>query len=120
MGRDSLSGPGYRDLGTRRESAGRRPRRFTQCAHSRQVTCVTMNRPLVVQTIDYHTAGEPFRIVTGGVGPIPGATMLEKRRYAAAALDPIRQLLVNEPRGHADMYGCFVTEPVSPDGDLGV
>jgi proline racemase len=79
-----------------------------------------MNRPLVVQAMDYHTAGEPFRIVTGGVGPIPGATMLEKRRYAMTALDPIRRLLVYEPRGHADMYGCFVTDPVSPDGDLGV
>jgi len=79
-----------------------------------------MNRRLVVQAIDYHTAGEPFRIVTGGVGPIPGATILEKRRYAAAVLDPIRRLIINEPRGHADMYGCFVTDPVSPDGDLGV
>jgi proline racemase len=81
---------------------------------------VSTHHPQVVQTIDYHTAGEPFRIVTGGVGPIPGATMLEKRRYAAVVMDPIRQLLINEPRGHADMYGCFVTEPVSPDGDLGV
>lgn len=79
-----------------------------------------MNRRLVVQAMDYHTAGEPFRIVTGGVGPIPGATMLEKRRYAMRELDPIRRLLINEPRGHADMYGCFVTEPVSSDGGLGV
>ena len=56
-----------------------------------------MNRRLVVQAIDYHTAGEPFRIVTGGVGPIPGTTILEKGRYAAAALDPIRRLIINEP-----------------------
>jgi proline racemase len=76
--------------------------------------------PLVITAIDYHTAGEPFRIVTGGVGPIPGATMLEKRRYAAQRLDRVRQLLVNEPRGHADMYGCFVTEPEDEGADLGV
>jgi proline racemase len=75
---------------------------------------------MLVTTIDYHTAGEPFRIVTGGVGPIPGATILEKRRYAQGRLDRVRALLVNEPRGHADMYGCFVTEPTSTDGDLGV
>src|SRR6185312_8384264 len=75
---------------------------------------------LLVSTVDYHTAGEPFRVVSGGVGPIPGATMLEKRRYAQQRLDRIRRLLVNEPRGHADMYGGFVTDPVSPASDLGV
>jgi proline racemase len=75
---------------------------------------------LVVTTLDYHTAGEPFRIVTGGVDPIPGATILEKRRYAEEHLDEVRALLVNEPRGHADMYGCFVTEPVTQGSDLGV
>jgi proline racemase len=73
-----------------------------------------------VTTVDYHAGGEPFRIVTGGVGKIPGATMLEKRRFATEQLDDVRRLLVNEPRGHADMYGCFVTEPVSPGADLGV
>jgi proline racemase len=76
--------------------------------------------PLIVTTTDYHTAGEPFRIVTGGAGPIPGRTILEKRRYAAEHLDHIRRLLVNEPRGHADMYGCFVTEPEGEAADLGV
>jgi proline racemase len=75
---------------------------------------------MLVTTVDYHTAGEPFRIVTGGIGPIPGATILEKRRHAQERLDRVRALLVNEPRGHADMYGCFVTEPTSADGDLGV
>ncbi len=76
--------------------------------------------PLVVTTTDYHTAGEPFRIVTGGVDPIPGATILAKRRYAAEHLDHVRRLLVHEPRGHADMYGCFVTEPEDEGADLGV
>jgi len=73
-----------------------------------------------VATVDYHTAGEPFRIVSGGVGPLPGKTILDKRRYAAAHLDHVRRFLVYEPRGHADMYGCFVTEPVDGGGDLGV
>jgi proline racemase len=73
-----------------------------------------------VSTVDYHTAGEPFRIVTGGVGPIPGRTMLDKRRFAQERLDRIRRLLVNEPRGHADMYGGFVTERVTEGSDLGV
>src|ERR671919_12453 len=73
-----------------------------------------------ITTTDYHTAGEPFRIVTGGVPPIPGATILEKRRWCAENLDDVRRLLVYEPRGHADMYGCFVVEPDDEGADLGV
>jgi proline racemase len=75
---------------------------------------------LAVSAIDYHTGGEPFRIVTGGVEPIPGRTILEKRRFALEHLDDVRRLLVNEPRGHADMYGCFVVEPEDGGADLGV
>jgi proline racemase len=75
---------------------------------------------LVVEAVDYHTAGEPFRIVTGGAGPIPGRTMLEKRRFAQERLDWLRRLLVYEPRGHADMYGGLIVDPVAPDSDLGV
>ncbi len=58
--------------------------------------------------------------MTGGVPAIPGTTILEKRRWAAANLDDVRRLLVNEPRGHADMYGCFVVEPDDAGADLGV
>jgi proline racemase len=72
-----------------------------------------------IATTDYHTGGEPFRIVTAGADALRGDTILAKRRDAGERLDTVRQLLVNEPRGHADMYGCFVTEP--DDGaDLGV
>src|SRR5712675_397119 len=74
----------------------------------------------MIETVDYHTAGEPFRIVTGGVEPLLGATILDRRRDALERLDDLRRLLVNEPRGHADMYGCFVTEPEDGGADLGV
>jgi proline racemase len=74
----------------------------------------------VVTAVDYHTGGEPFRIVTGGVEPLEGATILDKRRFALERLDHVRRLLVFEPRGHADMYGCFVTEPEDDGADLGV
>jgi len=73
-----------------------------------------------VRTVDYHTGGEPFRIVTGGVEPPRGATILDKRRDALERLDHIRRLLVYEPRGHADMYGCLVVEPNDAGADLGV
>jgi proline racemase len=75
---------------------------------------------MIVTTIDYHTAGEPFRIVKDGIGPIQGKTILEKRRYALEHLDDVRRLLVCEPRGHADMYGCFLTDPEDEGADLGV
>jgi proline racemase len=70
--------------------------------------------------VDYHTGGEPFRIVTGGVEPLRGATILDKRRDARERLDHVRRLLVFEPRGHADMYGCHVVEPNDDGADLGV
>jgi proline racemase len=73
-----------------------------------------------VTAVDYHTAGEPFRIVTGGVVVPRGGTILDKRRDAFERLDHVRRLLVHEPRGHADMYGCFVVEPNDEDADLGV
>ena len=70
--------------------------------------------------IDSHAAGEPLRIVTGGVDPIPGDTIVKKRAYAREHLDALRRGLMFEPRGHADMYGAIVTEPVTKDADLGV
>src|SRR3984893_3429880 len=78
------------------------------------------SRRLMVSTVDYPTAGEPFRIVSGGVPSLRGRTILEKRRYALDHLDEIRQFLVFEPRGHADMYGGFVTEPEDEGAQLGV
>src|SRR5437870_3985039 len=80
----------------------------------------TAGRRLMVSTVDYHTAGEPFRIVSGGFPSLRGRTILEKRRYALDHLDEIRRLLVFEPRGHADMYGGFVTEPEDGGAQLGV
>ena len=73
-----------------------------------------------IRTVDYHCGGEPFRIVTGGVEPLRGATILDKRHDALERLDHVRRLLVHEPRGHADMYGCHVVEPMDDGADLGV
>lgn len=73
-----------------------------------------------ITTIDAHTAGEPLRIITGGFPDLPGSTILEKRHYARQHYDHLRRALMWEPRGHADMYGCILTPPVTPDGDIGV
>jgi proline racemase/trans-L-3-hydroxyproline dehydratase len=75
-----------------------------------------------VTTTDYHTAGEPFRIVTAGAPEIPGVTVRERREHARAGgeVDAVRRLLCHEPRGHADMYGCFPVPPDDGGADLGV
>lgn len=73
-----------------------------------------------ITTVDAHTAGEPFRVITGGFPELPGDTILARRRYAREHLDHLRRALMWEPRGHADMYGCIVTPPVTPGADLGV
>ena len=58
--------------------------------------------------------------MTGGVPELEGRSVLERRRWALEHLDDVRRLLVNEPRGHADMYGAFVTPPDDDWADLGV
>jgi proline racemase len=78
--------------------------------------------PAELATTDYHTAGEPFRIVVDGVPEIPGATVAERRERAAAdeSIDLVRRLLCHEPRGHADMYGCFLVPPDDDGAEFGV
>ena len=78
--------------------------------------------PTEVRTTDYHTAGEPFRIVLDGVPHIPGSTVRERREAAATTegVDRVRRLLCHEPRGHADMYGCFLVPPDDDGAALGV
>lgn len=74
----------------------------------------------VITTIDAHAAGEPLRIITGGLPLLPGETMLEKRRYMQQHFDHIRRALMWEPRGHRDMYGAVLTQRVTAEADLGV
>jgi proline racemase len=74
----------------------------------------------LITAIDMHTAGEPLRIITGGLPPLAGATILERRRYMREQLDHLRRALIWEPRGHYDMYGAVLTPPVTPGADVGV
>lgn len=73
-----------------------------------------------INCIDAHTGGEPLRIITSGLPPIPGKTILEKRNYVLEHYDHLRKMMMLEPRGHSGMYGCILTEPVTEDGDFGV
>jgi proline racemase len=75
-----------------------------------------------LRSIDYHTAGEPFRIVVDGFPDIMGTTVAERRVFAQNSpdLEAIRRLLCREPRGHADMYGGFIVPPDDDGADFGV
>ncbi|MFJ9123291.1 proline racemase family protein [Streptomyces sp. NPDC102340] len=73
-----------------------------------------------LSAVDSHTEGMPTRVVTGGVGPIPGDTMAERRTYALEHLDELRRFLVDEPRGHPAMSGAILQPPTRPDADWGV
>jgi proline racemase len=74
----------------------------------------------LINTVDTHTLGEPTRVITGGIGPIPGLNMADKKSWFAKNRDYIRRMLMFEPRGHQDMFGAVVTEPTSSKADIGV
>ncbi len=73
-----------------------------------------------INCIDAHTAGEPLRVITSGLPPIHGKTILEKRDYMLENYDDLRKMMMLEPRGHSGMYGCILVPAVTDDGDFGV
>ncbi|ONI63866.1 proline racemase [Leifsonia sp. ALI-44-B] len=79
-----------------------------------------MRSSRVIQAVDSHTEGMPTRVVTGGVGVIPGATMNEKRLHFIEHLDDLRLFLMNEPRGHSAMSGAILQPSTRDDCDWGV
>ena len=80
-----------------------------------------MRTEYLLDTIDTHTAGEPTRILTGGVDwQSRGQTVKEQMERFEATHDDVRRMLMNEPRGHADMFGAVPVEPSAPEADLGV
>ncbi len=74
----------------------------------------------IISTVDSHTAGEPTRLVVGGLPSLPGTTIAEKMAYARNKLDGLRSLLLLEPRGRQDMYGAVLTPPTVPQADFGL
>ncbi len=72
-----------------------------------------------ITAVDAHTAGEPVRVITSGLPRIPGETMLERMDWFEAHHASLRNLLMREPRGHRDMFGCILTPPATEDGHFG-
>lgn len=79
-----------------------------------------MRTSRVLHAVDSHTEGMPTRVITGGVGVLPGSTMAERRTWFLENSDHLRTLLMYEPRGHASMSGAILQPPTRPDADFGV
>src|SRR5882672_3518898 len=75
---------------------------------------------IILKTIDAHAGGEPLRLVVDGFPAPRGKNMLDKRDWATGHADDIRRALMFEPRGHADMCGALLTEPVLPGSHAGL
>ena len=79
-----------------------------------------MRSDRVIATIDFHTAGIGMRLLTSGLGRLPGATIAEKRRWFQEHMDHVRTGLCLEPRGHRGLLIAVMTEPVTPSADFGL
>lgn len=74
----------------------------------------------IFNAVDSHTAGEPTRIITGGIPSIPGKTMPEKKQYLEEHMDWMRTAVMHEPRGHKEMFGSILTSPTKEEADFGI
>jgi proline racemase len=79
-----------------------------------------MRSDRVLGTIDFHTAGIGMRLLTSGLGRLPGNTIGEKRRWFQDRLDHLRTGLCLEPRGHPSLLIAVMTEPVTPGAEFGL
>lgn len=73
-----------------------------------------------IETIDTHTEAESTKIIKNLIGKTPGNNTIEKMHYFKKHFDNIRTLLLAEPRGHKDMYGCLLTHPSQEGADYGL
>jgi len=73
----------------------------------------------MLQAVDLHAAGEPGRVIVGGVLDVPGATMLEKARHLEDHGDSLRKLMLREPRGYPALCANVILPPTHPDADAG-
>ena len=74
----------------------------------------------LIQTVEAHTEGLPVRVVTGGVGPLPGESMADRREWFIENSDDLRTFLMCEPRGHGWLSGAILQPPTRADADWGV
>lgn len=79
-----------------------------------------MNLVNHIFTVDSHVMGEPLRVVIGGIPFLKGSSILEKKEYFVEHFDHLRSALILEPRGHDNMFGAVICEPVNEKADVGI
>ena len=79
----------------------------------------TMRLARMIQAVDAHAAGEPGRVIVGGVLDVPGATMFEKMRHLATHGDGLRRCMLREPRGYPGANCNVILPPTHPEADAG-
>jgi proline racemase len=78
-----------------------------------------MNFQHRVTAVDLHACGEPGRVITGGVGDVPGKTMFEKKTYLETHMDDLRLRMLREPRGYPASNCNLLLPPTIPGCDAG-
>lgn len=78
-----------------------------------------MRFKMMITAVDAHAAGEPGRVITGGIGHIPGNSMLEKKIYLEEHRDDIRKVMLNEPRGYPALCCNLLLPPTRQEADMG-
>jgi proline racemase len=73
----------------------------------------------MLQAVDLHAAGEPGRVIVGGVLDVPGESMFEKMRHLAEHGDGLRRLMLREPRGYPAMCANVILAPTDPEAQAG-
>jgi proline racemase len=73
----------------------------------------------MIQAVDAHAAGEPGRVIVGGVLDVPGSSMFDKMAWLRDNGDQLRRLMLREPRGYPAANCNLILAPTQPDVDAG-
>lgn len=78
-----------------------------------------MHAVRMITVVGAHAEGEVGRVVTGGVLPPPGDTILAQQQWLEKHGDDLRKFLLYEPRGGAFTHANLVLPAKHPEADAG-
>ena len=73
----------------------------------------------MITAVDAHAEGEPGRVITGGIGPIPGETVFDQMQHLERERDDLRKLMLREPRGYPGLCCNLIVPSRNPEADIG-
>jgi proline racemase len=72
-----------------------------------------------IRAVDLHAAGEPGRVIVGGVEGVPGGTMFDAMTWLRDNRDDLRLRMLREPRGFPAANCNLVLPSAHPDAAAG-